>query len=76
MNELPPQDSWKLRRRLIFGAAIFSAVIILLVILRGPHDSVGETAITMAFGTLISVVGTYAFGATWEYSNRLRGGKE
>lgn len=58
--------SWKLRRRFLFGVSIFCCWTIAYVLYKELDNGPADTAITMAFLTLIGNVGSYVFGATWQ----------
>ena len=58
--------SWKNRRRVIFGSLIFCALTVSYTLWKGDDTKIAETAISMAFIMGMSVVGSYAFAATWE----------
>ena len=60
------EPSWKNRRRVIFGTLIFCASVIAFVLFKGEDTTIADTAITMAFITAGSVVGSYVFGATYQ----------
>lgn len=67
MNQSKP--SWKLRRRAVFGSLIFSATIILYIILFGQDTSVNETAVISAFGLMGAIIASYIGGAVWDDYN-------
>ena len=58
--------SWKIRRRFMFAVSIFCVLVISYVLWKQLSGSVADTAITMSFVTLMSTVGSYVFGATWQ----------
>ena len=60
------QFSWKLRRRFMFVVSGFCMGVIAYILFRGLNTGPADTAMTMAFIGLISIVGSYVFGATWE----------
>ncbi|UYA99028.1 hypothetical protein P9A54_gp43 [Xanthomonas phage vB_Xar_IVIA-DoCa10] len=60
------KSSWRVRRRFMFAVSAFCMWVIGYVLYRDLGSSPADTAITMAFLTLISIVGSYVFGATWE----------
>lgn len=61
--------SWENRRRFMFLIALFCVTTIGWVLYREMDTRVAETAVTMSFVTLISIVGSYVFGATWDDKN-------
>ncbi len=62
----PDQSSWKIRRRFMFSVSAFCAWVIVYCLVQDKTSGVADTAVTMAFMTLISILGAYVFGATWE----------
>lgn len=62
----PEKDSWSRRRTFMFAVSLFCAVIIGYSLLNNMDTKVAETAVTMAFFTLMSITGGYTFGAAWE----------
>ena len=61
-----PASSWKIRRRFMFAVAAFCMWTIAYILWKGLATGPADTAVTMAFLTLIGIVGSYVFGATWE----------
>lgn len=60
------KSSWTVRRRFMFSVAAFCMWTIAYILYKDRTSGPADTAITMAFLTLISIVGSYVFGATWE----------
>lgn len=60
------KSSWRVRRRFMFSVAAFCMWTIGYILYKDRTSGPADTAITMAFLTLISIVGSYVFGATWE----------
>lgn len=56
---------WQMRRRLMWIVVAFSMACISWAVYQDTDSVVHQTVVTMGFGTLISVTGTYVFGATW-----------
>jgi hypothetical protein len=46
--------------------SLYCMVVIAYCIYRGDDTRVAETAVEMSFIALISIVGSYVFGATWQ----------
>lgn len=70
--------TWRNRRRMLWGASLFCMGIIAYVIHKELDSKVAETAVTMAFFCLGSLVGSYVFGAAWQDINivkTMRGGR-
>ena len=61
-----PQSSWKIRRRFMFAVCAFCCWVIAYILVKGLSTAPADTAMTMAFLTLISIVSSYVFGAAWE----------
>lgn len=57
---------WTVRRRFMFAVSGFCMLVIGYILIRGLDTGPADTAMTMAFFTLIGIVGSYVFGATWE----------
>jgi hypothetical protein len=57
--------SWQKRRRLMFSVVGFSMACIAWAMYKDSGSAVHLTAVQMGFGTLISITGTYVFGAVW-----------
>lgn len=62
----PGQSSWRIRRRFMFAVSAFCMWTVAYVLWRGLSSGPADTAVTMAFLTLLGIVGSYVFGATWE----------
>ncbi len=62
----PGSSSWKVRRRMMFLVVFFCMWVIGYVLVKDRTSGPADTALTMAFLTIISIVGSYVFGATWE----------
>jgi hypothetical protein len=60
------KPSWKNRRKFMLATSAFCAVVISYIIIFGKDTTVNETAITMSFLTLMGIIGSYVFGATWQ----------
>lgn len=62
----PGQSSWRIRRRFMFAVSAFCMWTVAYVLWRDLSSGPADTAVTMAFLTLLGIVGSYVFGATWE----------
>jgi hypothetical protein len=58
--------SWHARRRMLWLTTIFCMLAISYVLYTGMTGSVAETVVTMSFFTIVSMVGSYVFGAAWQ----------
>lgn len=73
-GDRPPRGvgSWRTRRLFMFAVTAFSMGTIAYILYRDMDSRVADTAVTMAFFTLISTVGSYVFGAAWQDVNTIR----
>lgn len=65
-------DSWAKRRLFMIAACAFCGYCVLYVVHTGMDTKVADTAVTMAFLLLGSIVVAYVFGATWEDISKLK----
>ena len=63
---------WSGRRRLIFAVVAFCMWTVAYALWRDRDSTVAETAVTFAFLTLGSTVGSYVFGKAWESIGRTK----
>lgn len=66
MDRNPGQSSWRIRRRFMFAVSAFCMWAVAYVLWKDLSSGPADTAVTMAFLTLLGIVGSYVFGATWE----------
>lgn len=66
----PGQSSWRIRRRLMFVVIAFCMACIAWILYKGVDNVVAQTTITMGFGTMSAITGSYVFGAVWEDSHK------
>ncbi len=57
---------WRARRSFLFAVNALCFVVIFYALFKGLDTRTSETAVSMAFTTIIASVGSYVFGATWE----------
>ncbi|URA07014.1 hypothetical protein P9A47_gp46 [Xanthomonas phage Elanor] len=50
----------------MFGVSAFCMWTVAYVLYRDLNSGPADTAVTMSFLTLLGIVGSYVFGATWE----------
>lgn len=62
----PGASNWAIRRRFMFVVAAFCMVTVGYVLYRDLTSGPADTAVTMSFVTLIGIMGSYVFNATWE----------
>ena len=60
---------WRMRRRFMAVTTGFCMAVVAYVLHYDMQSSVAETAVTFAFITITSTVGSYVFGATWDDHN-------
>jgi hypothetical protein len=65
-DELKDWGSWRLRRRFMFLVSAFCMLVIAYCLYKDLTSAVAEAAVTMAFFSLLGIVGSYVFGATWQ----------
>lgn len=59
-------DTWRQRRRFMLATVLFCAGIIVYSLMQGSDLRIFETALTMSFTTIITVLASYVFGAAYE----------
>lgn len=72
VDDFTPQranDSWKIRRKIIFSSLIFCAAVIIYILAKGEDARIYETALIGAYGLAMAVIGSYVFGAVWDDNN-------
>jgi hypothetical protein len=57
---------------MLWLATLFCMGVIGYVLYTGMVGSVAETAVTMSFIAIMSMVGTYVFGAAWQDVSAIR----
>lgn len=60
------QSSWRIRRWFMFIVSLFCMWSVTYVLWKDLTSGPADTAVTMSFLTLLGIVGSYVFGATWE----------
>lgn len=63
-----PPGSWIMRRRLMWAVVAFCMLSIAWVLYKDMTSGPADTTVTMGFVTLISIVGSYVFGAAFDDS--------
>lgn len=58
--------SWLLRRLVIFGVLALCFYVVIRITEKDASRPVDEILVLSAFSTIIAVVGSYIFGASWE----------
>lgn len=62
----PGKSSWRIRRRFMFAVVAFCMATVAYVLIADRTSGPADTAVTMSYLTLLGIVGSYVFGATWE----------
>lgn len=57
---------WRMRRRFIYVTTGFCMGVIAYVLYNDMQSSVADTSVTMSFLAIMSIAGSYVFGATWD----------
>lgn len=65
----PAQPSWRIRRWFMFAVVAFCMWSIAYVLYKNLDSGPADTTVTMSFLTILGIVGSYVFGATWEDVN-------
>jgi hypothetical protein len=60
------RPTWKLRRRAVFGALVFCALVVVWVIIRWDDTRLAETLVISSFGLAGAVIASYIGGAAYE----------
>lgn len=61
-----PKTSWKIRRIFLFVTSAFAMGCVATILYTSMDTAAAETAVAMSFALLMSNVGAYVFGATWD----------
>ena len=71
-SDVSAKFCWRNRRRMLWLTTIFCMLTISYILYTGASTSVADTAVTMAFFTIMSMVGSYVFGAAWQDITAIR----
>lgn len=63
------KDSWKVRRRIVIGLLVWAVAMCSYIVLKGADTRLAETAFTGCIALIVSLVGSYVFGAVWDDNN-------
>lgn len=58
--------SWTRRRLMMYVVLFFCMAVIAYILKMGLDTKVADTIATMAFYTIIGIIGAYVFGGTWQ----------
>ena len=67
-------DSWTIRRRLLFLTSFFYMLVVGYCVVRGTDNELFRTTVTFCIIALTGNVGTYVFGASWEDLTMVKNG--
>lgn len=67
--DLGEQDAWKNRRRIVYGAILWSSALMSYILIATESNSLHETGVLALAGIFASTIGSYVFGAVWDDSN-------
>lgn len=65
--EVTIPGTWTKRRRFLHVVTAFCMIVVMVALLHDRTSTVAETAVTMAFTTIMAIVGAYVGGATWDH---------
>lgn len=66
------KDNWKFRRRVVFAALAWIAMMVMWIIFRG-HDTALYRDVSVALiGAGVAIIGSYVFGAVWDDRSKRR----
>lgn len=60
------KTSWKFRRRTMFVCLAFFMAVVSYVLITELDTNPAETAVLVSLGGIVSIVGSYVFGAVWD----------
>lgn len=64
---IPPNfGSWRVRRLFLFSVSLFCMAVVGYCLWQDKDTRTAESAVAMAFYSLMMITGSYVFGATWE----------
>ena len=66
------KDNWKIRRRVVFGALGYIAIMLAYIVLVGTDSALfGQVAVGL-IGAAVAIIGSYVFGAVWDDNGKRR----
>lgn len=66
---MPPTNSWRNRRRFMYGVIGFCMACIAWVLYKELTSEIAEVVVSMGFTVIMGTMGSYVFGAIWDDSN-------
>ena len=69
-NDLVAADNWHTRRKVLFVAMIFIAVLISYTVILGKDTAVNAQAVLALIASETSVLCAYVFGSVWDDHNK------
>lgn len=69
-RQLYSNDSWRIRRKVLFAALLFIAVNVQYLLLFGTDDGLRQNLAMALTGAGVAIIGSYVFGAVWDDNNK------
>jgi hypothetical protein len=69
-QRLYSNDSWKVRRKVLFASLLFIAVDVQYLLLFGKDDGLRQNLAMALVGAGVAIIGSYVFGAVWDDNNK------
>ena len=70
INKLLLSDNWPKRRRLMYVVLLWAIVASSYILYLGRDLELDRTAFVMLISLIISIVGSYVFGAVWDDADK------
>lgn len=65
INHVSP-DNWAIRRRIVFVALTYIALMVIYIVWRGTDTSLYQQVAVALIGAAVAIIGSYVFGAVWD----------
>ncbi|MBS7737952.1 hypothetical protein [Chelatococcus sp. HY11] len=66
------KDNWKIRRRVVFGALGYIAIMLAYIVFVGTDSALfGQVAVGL-IGAAVAIIGSYVFGAVFDDNGKRR----
>lgn len=65
-------DNWKFRRRVVFVALFWIALLVMYIIWRGGDSALYRDVAVTLVGAGVAIIGSYVFGAVWDDRSKRR----
>ena len=63
-------DNWKRRRKVMFLALIYIAVVVLWIVVDGADTALNQQVAIALIAAGTAIIGSYVFGAVWDDNNK------